>query len=95
MLSYQQLKHHPRALRAFTSLDQAEFEKLLTPFEMAYHAYMYDQHGKKKSTKRRYGWERKPRLAVIEDKLLFIFIYFTRIIHESQTRPWDSLHPVL
>jgi hypothetical protein len=28
MLSYQQLKYHPRALRAFTGLDQAEFEKL-------------------------------------------------------------------
>ena len=76
MLSYQQLKPHPRALRAFTGLDQAEFDKLLTHFEMAYHAYRYDQHVTKKARKRRYGGGRKPRLAAMEDKLLFILMYF-------------------
>jgi len=38
VLPYQQLKLHHHALRAFTGLDQAEFEKLLTHFAMAYHA---------------------------------------------------------
>jgi hypothetical protein len=76
VLSYQRLKHHHRALRTFTGLDQAEFEKLLLPFEMAYHAYMYDQHVTKKPRKRRYGAGRKPRLAIMEDKLLFILFYF-------------------
>src|SRR5438128_3704217 len=76
MLSYQRLKHHPRALRTFTGLDQAEFEKLLTHFEMAYHAYRYDQHVIKKSRKRRYGGGRKPHLTAMEDKLLFILFYF-------------------
>jgi hypothetical protein len=76
VLSYQQLKHHPRALRAFTGLEQGEFERLLTPFEMAYHAYRYDQHVLKKSRQRRYGGGRKPRLTAMEDKLLFILIYF-------------------
>ena len=76
MLSYQQLKHHPRALRAFTGLDQTEFEKLLTHFEMAYHAHRYDHHVVKKSRKRRYGGGRKPRLAAMEDKLLFMLFYF-------------------
>ena len=76
MLSYQRLKAHPRALRAFTGLDQPEFEKLLRHFEMAYHAYRYDQHVTKKSRKRRYGAGRKPRLALMEDKLLFILFYF-------------------
>jgi DDE superfamily endonuclease len=76
VLSYQRLKHHHRALRTFTGLDQAEFEKLLLHFEMAYHAYMYDQHVTKKSRKRRYGAGRKPRLAIMEDKLLFILFYF-------------------
>lgn len=76
MLSYQRLKDHPRALRAFTSLDQVEFEKLLIHFEMAYHAYIYDQHVTKKSRKRRYGAGRKPRLATMEDKLLFMLLYF-------------------
>ncbi len=76
MLSYQQLKHHPRALRAFTGLEQTEFDKLLTSFEMAYHAYRYEQHVVKKARKRRYGGGRKSRLASMEDKLLFILIYF-------------------
>lgn len=76
MLSYQRLKAHPRALRAFTGLDQPEFEKLLRHFEMAYHASRYDQHVTKKSRKRRYGAGRKPRLALMEDKLLFILFYF-------------------
>jgi Helix-turn-helix of DDE superfamily endonuclease len=76
VLSYQQLKQHPRALRAFTGLDQIEFEKLLTSFEMAYHAYRYDQHVTKKPRKRRYGGGRKPRLTAMEDKLLFILTYF-------------------
>ena len=75
MLSYQRLKDHPRALRTFTGLDQAEFEKLLRHFEMAYHAYRYEHHVKKKSRKRRYGGGRKPRLAAMEDKLLFILFY--------------------
>jgi hypothetical protein len=72
VLSYQRLKDHPRALRAFTGLDQAECEKLLRHFDMAYHAYMYAQHVTKKSRKRRDGAGRKPRLAPMEDTLLFI-----------------------
>jgi len=76
VLSYQRLKHHPRVLRTFTGLDQTEFEKLLPHFAMAYHAYVYDQYVTKKSRKRRYGGGRKPRLAVMEDKLLFILFYF-------------------
>lgn len=76
MLSYQRLKHHPHALRAFTGLDQAEFEKLLIYFEMAYHAYRYDRHVTKKFRQRRYGGGRKSRLAAMEDKLLFILFYF-------------------
>jgi hypothetical protein len=76
VLSYQQLQHHPRALRTFTGLDQAEFDKLLTHFTMAYHAYRYDQYVTKQSRKRRYGAGRKPRLAIMEDKLLFILFYY-------------------
>jgi hypothetical protein len=76
VLAYQQLRHHPRALRAFTGLDQAEFEKLLPHFEMAYHTYRYDHYVTKKTRQRRYGSGRKPRLASMEDKLLFILMYF-------------------
>jgi len=76
VLSYQRLKHHPRALRTFTGLEQTACEKLLTPFAMAYHAYRYDQHVTKQSRQRRYGGGRKPRLASMEDNLLFILFYF-------------------
>jgi hypothetical protein len=76
VLSYQRLKDHPRALRTFTGLDQAEFEKLLRHFEMAYHANRYEHPVKKQSRKRRYGGGRQPRLASMEDKLLFILFYF-------------------
>jgi hypothetical protein len=76
VLSYQRLKDHPRALRAFTGLDQPEFDKLLVHFAMAYPAYRYEQYVAKKSRQRRYGAGRKPRLAPMEDKLLFILFYY-------------------
>ena len=76
MLSYQDLKDNPRALRTFTSLDQPEFETLLLSFEVAWNAYVYDNHITKKTRKRRFGGGRKARLASIEDKLLFILVYF-------------------
>jgi len=76
VLSYQQLKPNSRALRACTGLDQTEFEKLLTPFTIAYHAYRYNQYIAKRPHKRHYGGGRKPRLASMEDKLMFILFYF-------------------
>jgi len=76
VLSYQDLKDNPRALRTFTSLDQSEFEILLLSFEVAWNAYIYDNHITKKTRQRRFGGGRKARLASIEDKLVFILIYF-------------------
>ena len=68
MLSYQQLTHHPRALRALTGLDQTEFAKLLTHFAMASHAYRYDPYVTKKARKRRDGGGCTPRLTAMEDQ---------------------------
>lgn len=75
MLSYHDLKRHPRVLRAFTSLDPEEFAMLLIPFEKAWQDYI-NRHYIHKSRKRRYGGGRKPHLVAIEDKLLFILFYF-------------------
>lgn len=75
MLSYHDLKSNPRVLRVFTSLDPAEFEMLLIPFEKAWKDYINRHYIHKKSRKRRYGGGRKPRLVAIEDKLLFILFY--------------------
>jgi hypothetical protein len=93
VLSYQRLKDHPRALRTFTGLDQAEFENLLPHFEMAYHAYRYEHHVKKKARKRRYGGGRKPRLASMEDKLLFILFYPT--LSNLCRKSLDLLHSAI
>ena len=76
MLSYHDLKSNSRVLRAFTSLDPAEFEMLLIPFEKAWKDYINRYSIHKKSRKRRYGGGRKPHLVAIEDKLLFILFYF-------------------
>ena len=76
MLSYHDLQDNPRAFRTFTSLDRAEFETLLPSFEVAWNAYVYENHITKKKRQRRFGGGRKARLAAIEDKLLFILVYF-------------------
>ena len=79
VLSYHHLKDHSRALRTFTSLDRSEFETLLPSFEVAWNAYVYDNHITKKTRKRRFGGGRKAHLASIEDKLLFILQQFPLI----------------
>jgi hypothetical protein len=76
MLSYHDLKLNPRVLRAFTSLDPEEFERLLIPFDKMWQDYINRHYIRKKSRKRRYGGGRKPHLLLIEDKLLFILVYF-------------------
>ena len=76
MLSYHDLKLNPRVLRAFTSLDPEEFERLLIPFDKVWQDSINRHYIRKKSRKRRYGGGRKPHLVLIEDKLLFILVYF-------------------
>lgn len=76
MLSYHDLKSNPRVLRAFTSLDPAEFEMLLIPFEKAWKDSINRHYIHKKTRQRRYGGGRKPHLVAIEDKLLFILFSF-------------------
>jgi hypothetical protein len=76
MLSSERLKNNPRVLRALTSLDPAEFDTLLIPFEQAWQAYVSAHYQHKASRKRRYGGGRKPRLGAIADKLLFMLFYF-------------------
>jgi len=76
VLSYRHLQDNPRAFRTFTSLDPSEFATLLPSFEKAWNDYIDNNHIKKKRRKRRFGGGRKAHLASIEDKLLFILIYF-------------------
>ena len=106
MLSYHDLKPNPRVLRAFTSLDPAEFEMRLIPFEKAWKDSVNRYYIHKKSRKRRYGGGRKPHLVAIEDTLLFMLFYFkvyplqaviARLFGMSQGRAnaWiDKLTPI-
>ena len=53
MLSSHDLKLNPRVLRALSSLDPKEFERLLSPFEKAWQDYLNRYDIRKKSRKRR------------------------------------------
>jgi hypothetical protein len=76
MLSYDRLAQHPQAFRAFTGLDHSEFATLLPAFARAWEDYIHHTHIAKKKRKRRYGAGRKSRLRSLEEKLLFILVYF-------------------
>lgn len=76
MLRYHLLQNKPRTLRALTSLDPAEFEALLPSFEVAWQAYIQEHWVQGQERQRRYGAGRRPQLHHMEDKLLFILLYF-------------------
>ena len=75
MLKYEDLKKNEKRLRAFTSLDQAEFETLLPDFGQAWATYVYQTQIEGQERQRRYGGGRKATLASLSDKLLFILFY--------------------
>ncbi|MBD3887132.1 transposase family protein, partial [Phormidium tenue FACHB-886] len=76
MLSYRAIQNKPRVLQSLTGLKIREFEQLLKPFEQAWLAYVQEHHIQGKTRQRQYGAGRKSQLDLIEDKLLFILLYF-------------------
>jgi len=75
MFTYDKVKNKPRLLRALTSLDRAEFEELLKPFQAAWEAYVQETSPSNQNPQRQPGGGRKPALLTIADKLLFISYY--------------------
>jgi len=76
MLTYEVLKESPKWLRAFTSLDAAEFEALLPAIDQVWQAYQREEERKRgKAYRRKSGGGRKVRLKRSEDKLVFILVY--------------------
>ena len=75
MLKYEDLKENKKQLRAFTSLDRAEFEALLPHFGQAWTDYVYQSQSEGPERQRRAGGGRKATLASLSDKLLFILFY--------------------
>ena len=74
-IRYVELRNKPRTLQSLTGLNVKEFEYLLTSFEVAWSKFVEEklQSGKRQ---RNYGGGRKANLQRLEDKLLFILIYF-------------------
>jgi hypothetical protein len=75
MLTYAKVKDKPVVFRSFTSLEVAEFEQLLPAFSQAWQRYVEQEFVEGKERQRQPGGGRKPTLATMEDKLLFILFY--------------------
>ncbi len=75
-LCYENLKNKPEAFLAFTGLNVKEFQILLQAFTLAWERYVQQNRLPLELRQRDYGGGRKARLAICEDKLLFILVYF-------------------
>ena len=74
-MQYVTLKNKPRTLRSLTGLNPSEFEALLPSFEAAWERFVSEMF-KHSGRKRSYGAGRKAHLHRLEDKLVFILVYF-------------------
>lgn len=74
-MQYATLKNKPRTLRSLTGFKPSEFEALLPSFGVAWERFVSETF-KQKGRKRAYGGGRKGHLKQLEDKLLFILVYF-------------------
>ena len=84
MLTYKKLKKNPRRFLALTSLTVEEFDELLPTFKTSWEADV-EKRANAKPRKRKVGGGRKPSLKSLEDKLLFILVYFkTYPLQEAQ-----------
>lgn len=71
MIRYATLKKKPKDVLALTGLARREFDELLLVFEQA----LAKPHKRRKRRQRAPGGGRKPALATVADKLLFILVY--------------------
>ncbi len=106
MMTFEELKEKPRRFLSMTSLEIVEFKKLLCPFCCAWEADL-TKRSESKPRKRKAGGGRKATLQTLEDKLLFILVYFKLYpiqeaqgamfgMSQSQANDWiQRLTPVL
>ena len=89
MLTYEELKKSPRKLLSMTSLKVEEFDILLPFFAEEYEASNSEMHTRAgQARQRRAGGGNKPKLATMEDKLLFILVY-------KKTYPLQTAHGLM
>lgn len=74
-MQYAPLSNKPRTLRSLTGLNPSEFEALLPSFKTAWEHFVRETF-ERTDRKRAYGGGRKAHLKTLEDKLLFILVYF-------------------
>ncbi len=97
-MQYTTLKNKPRTLRSLTGFNPTEFESLLPSFGAAWERFVSETF-KRVGRKRSFGAGRKAHLRELEDKLLFILVYFriypTQEVHgylfgmsQAQTNEW-------
>jgi hypothetical protein len=73
---YAALKNKPRTLLCLTGLTVTEFEALLPSFDTPWQDYLDQQFVQDKPRQRGFGGGRKATLHRVEDKRLFILLYF-------------------
>jgi DDE superfamily endonuclease/Helix-turn-helix of DDE superfamily endonuclease len=74
-MSYSDLAGKPKTLQSLTGLNPVEFSQLLEGFEVAWEESIADR-AEQPQRQRAYGAGRKAELLSLEDKLLFILVYF-------------------
>jgi hypothetical protein len=74
-ITYAELRTKPRTLCSLTGLRGQEFEALLASFGSAWDSFIQDTF-QREGRKRAIGAGRKAHLRDLEDKLLFILVYF-------------------
>ena len=74
-MNYAMLQNKPRVLQSLTGLNRDEFETLLKSFEVAWEQFI-EVTFQREGRKRAYGGGRAARLKCLDDKLLFILVYF-------------------
>jgi Helix-turn-helix of DDE superfamily endonuclease len=85
VLTYETRKKKPQELLALTGLARREVEELLPVFESALRAAEEKTRPKAKKRQRAPGAGRKPGLARVEDKLVFVLVY-------TKTYPLQIVH---
>ena len=75
-LRYEELLTKPERLLAWTGLTQEEIEQLQPSFAVAWEEHRKSYHRAPESRKRSLGAGRPGQLRRVEDKLLFILVYF-------------------
>lgn len=74
-MSFEELQDKPRVLQSLTSINVQEFATLLVSFKAAWETFVQETF-QREGRKRAYGGGRTAHLRSLEDKLLFILVYF-------------------